>query len=184
MLSGSLWFVAYIRAPAVCRRARRVHSDASWGSSGLFGCVGFVRKRPWGRRYNWHSLGSLGYALCVDRYIRVRLVHSGAPRVSSGSFGCALLVISLIQFPPAPRGLSGSFGFVAFMRARPGGRRVHSCLSGSFAHSLGESCSFVFVGFIRACPGGSWVHSVTLWGLSGSFGFVQACPVGRRVHFD
>ena len=39
----------------------------------------------------------------------------------------------------APCGSSGSFGFVAYIRPRPGGRRIHS---GSFVRALGV------VGFI------------------------------------
>ena len=49
--------------------------------------VGFVRKRPVGRRkYNWGSLGSLG------RTPVGRRVHSG----SLGLFGHALGVVSII----------------------------------------------------------------------------------------
>ena len=36
----------------------RVHSGMSWVSSGSFWFVGFVLKRPDGRRYDWGSLGS------------------------------------------------------------------------------------------------------------------------------
>ena len=42
----------------------------------------------------------------------------------------------------APCGSSGSFGFVGYIRPRPGGRRIHSGSLGSFVRALGV------VGFI------------------------------------
>ena len=59
----------------------------------------------------------------------------------------------------APWGSLGSFGFIEFFRARPGGRRPHAGSLGSFEGALGV------VGFIRALPGVvvfirvRWVHS-------------------------
>ena len=97
---------------------------------------------------------------------------------------------------------SGSLVFVGFIRASPGGRRVHSGSLGSF----GWSGSFGFVGFIRsrpvgflrACPRGRlvisvrWVHPSAVWGClvhsgapwgsSGSTAFVWFIRVGRRIH--
>ena len=56
-----------------------------------------------------------------------------------------------------PLGLSGSFGFVGFVRARLCGRWAHLGSLGSFGRAL------VVVVFIRAQPVCRWVHSCTSW---------------------
>ena len=60
------------------------------------------------------------------------------------------------------------FGFIGFVRARPGGRRVR------WAHSCGpwwSSGLFGVVGFIRSCLACRRVHS----GLLGSLGALPGC---------
>ena len=78
-----------------------------------------------------------------------------------------------------------SFGFVRFIRAIPGVRRVRSGWLGSFGRALevirarpggrrGHSGSLVsFVGALDIVLF-RWVHSGAPWGSSGSFGFVGA----------
>ena len=56
-----------------------------------------------------------------------------------------------------------------FVRGRPGGRRGHSGLFGSFWFAQGSTVSF---GFIRTRPGGLFVHS----------GFLRVRPGDSRVH--
>ena len=98
--------------------------------------------RPRVCRVHSGSLGSFVFAHSV--------VHSGAPWWSFCSFG----VVEFIQVLFAGRWVlqdhwvdsgapCGSFGFVVFIRARPGGGWVHS---GS-------------IGFNRVRPGCQWVHS-------------------------
>ena len=145
-------------------QVRRVRSVAPWG---------FVRVRPGGRRIHSGSFDSFLRAKWVVWLISARsgdrCVHSGAPLLSSGSFG-----------------------FVGFIRSRPGGRRAHSVSLGSFKRALGvvryirvHSGSFErvvgVVGFIRV----RWVHSGAPLGSSGLFeliGHIGVCPDGRRVN--
>ena len=89
-------------------------------SSGLFRDVGFIRAHPCGRPVHSGSLSSFRRTLVVVVFIRVRWVRWRAPW-----------------------GLSGSFGFVRFIRARPWG---HSVDSGVPSESLG---SFGFVRLIK-----------------------------------
>ena len=117
------------------------------------------------RRVHSRSFGSFGRALGVAGFIWFRLLHLGAPL-----------------------GLSCSIRFVCFIRARPGGRLVHSCSFGCFRPLSG---SFAFDWFIRANHWGGWVHSVSfiysgvpLWS-SVSFGFfcfIRTRLGGDRVH--
>ena len=104
-------------------------------------------------------LGSLGFALGVDGFIRSRWVHSGS---RWGSFS--------------------SSGVVVFTRVRPGGRWVRSRCHWVHAPSLG-SLGFALrvVGFIRD----RWVHSDSPFGSLGSsefVGFTRVCPMCRCVH--
>ena len=118
-------------------------------------------------------------------------VHSGAPWESLVSFGRAM-VVAFIRARPWDRwvhsgarcGVSGSFWSVGFTRARPGGGRVY----------LGSLRSFgCVVVFIRARPGGCWVqsdaprgHSITLKGsfrrTLGVVGFIRERSGGRWVY--
>ena len=122
----------------------------------------FTRARPGVRWVHSCLFGSFGRPPMFVGFIRVCFVHSGAPRWSSGLFG-----------------------FVWFIRACIGGRRVHwgalqtsSCLFGGapWLHSRSivrahrqSSCSLVFVQFIRARPWSRLVHS-------GWFGSFQRAP--------
>ena len=125
--SCSFQFVWMIRA-----RVSLVHSGAPQWSSGSSGFVWLIRARLGVCRVDSGSFGSFGRASRVIRvrhratgFVRVHLVHSGSPLRSSGSFV-----------------------FVWFIRASPGGRSVYS---GSFGRAPGV------VGFIWAHPGGSRV---------------------------
>ena len=89
------------------------------------------------------SLGFVGFIL-------VHWVHLGAPLGSLGSFRRAIRFVGFIKFrwghTGAPIGSSGSFGFIGFIRSRPG-------------------CGWVLWG---PC-----VHSASPWGLLSSFAFVE-----------
>ena len=106
--------------------------------------VRFILSRPGCRRAPSGSFGSYGRAPEIVRFIQVYLAHSGAPRGSSGSF--------------------------TLIRARPGGRRVHSVLLGSFMDARVSLDSFGFVWFTPVRPGCRRLHS----GWYGSFG----CALG------
>ena len=141
-----------------------VHSGVSGVSSGSFGFVGFIHASSGGGRVHLGPSGSLGRAIGVVWYIRVRpacrWVHSGVP------FGrqvhkCALSLLERALADLAfildrwvhsgiSLGWSGSNGFIVFIPGRPWGRWVHSSLLGSFR------CALSMVGFIMVC----WVHSV------------------------
>ena len=98
---------------------RWVHSGAIWVSSVS---LGFIRARPWCRRVHF----CLGGFLQARPGCRSAGVHLG----SLGSFGCALGVVGFIHVrwvnSGAPWRSSGSFGFDGLIRARPGGRKLHS----------------------------------------------------------
>ena len=102
-------------------------------------------------------------------FIRIRWVHSGATwTVYSGWLGSLVSlkrVLGVIGFirvlwvhSGEPMALSCSFGFVGFIQAQPGCRRVHSGSLGSFERALGihldapwvSSGLFGLVGYIRA----------------------------------
>ena len=128
-----------------------VHSSASWGSSGSFGAVGYIRLRPWG------SSGSFGDVAFIWVRRVCRQVHSG----TFGSLGCALGVAGCRwEHSSVPWVSSG------FIR----GRLVHS------GAPLVSSGPFVAVGVIPVCPGVvvffqvSWLNSVAHWWSCGSFG--------------
>ena len=77
--------------------------------------------RPRGGRFH---LRSFVPALAVIEFLRG---GGGRGGLSSGLF-VFILARRLLRsgsLSRAPRGLSGSFGFVEFVRARPRGRRVH-----------------------------------------------------------
>ena len=85
---------------------RQVHSDSSGAprrSLSSFTFFWFIRARRRVRPVHSALFGSFMRAQVVVWFILVRLVNLGAPRVSSGSV-C----------------------FVCFVRAPPGGDRVHS----------------------------------------------------------
>ena len=132
----------------------------------------FIHARPRGDRFHLGSLGSfpialgvIGFTLGVVGFIRFRWVYSGGSWLSSGSFV-----------------------FVAFVKARPGCRLLR-LVRFSGAPSPG-SCGFV--GFILARPGCRllrWVRSFAPWGCrvhSGSlslFRRVLAVVGFIRVHW-
>ena len=150
--------------------------------------IWFILAPPGCRRVHSDSLSSLGRALCVVVFIRVRWVHSGRPCASSGSFG---LVGFILVRPSRGRDClvsSGSFGralgdvvFIGFIRAHRG---VHSGSLGLFGSALAIVVFIWLVGFIRARCGGRcvhsgvppWMHSISPWGSSGSCGFFLARP--------
>ena len=142
-----LWVVGFIRI-------RWVETWGSLGSFwGALGVVGFVPVRsrarwvhsgaPLGSSVYSVSLGSFRRALGVVWFIRVRWVHSvahwGRP-VHSGSLqtrsGCRLVdsgALGVVGFVSvgwvhwsAPWRSSRLFGFVGFIRTRPGGHSAHS----------------------------------------------------------
>ena len=157
----SLGFVYFICARP---RGRRIHSRSFSEFGRTNGVVGFTRdclvdtgvpKEP-----------SVSFAL-VCFVPSGRRVHSGAFLVSVGSFGF------VCTGPEGPRYIFvrlvnsvalqlpwGSFGLVSFIRARPGGLRVHSDSFGSFRRSPGV------VGIIRD----RLIHSRATRVSSGSFG--------------
>ena len=109
------------------------------------------------------------------------------------SFGRALGVAGLIRVNSgAPWRSSRSFRFVGFIQVRPGARRVHLGLLGSFGRAL-RVCrfhsvkpwvslgSFGILGFIHVRPGGSRVHSGSLRSFVRALGVVVFIPV-RWVH--
>ena len=144
------------RALVVVRLIRVLwdHSGALWVSLGF---VGFVRARPLCRSVYSGSLGSLRCALAVVSFIRVCWAHSDTLWKSSVSFGCPWVHSGVRRVS------SGSFGFVVFVRVRPGGHWVHSCLLGSFWCVLG-----VF-GFSTV----RWHISGAPYGSLGSFWFIR-----------
>ena len=108
----------------------------------------------------WGSLRSFRRAMVVVGFILFSWIHSGAP-----------LTIRVVGFIRVT--LGRALGHVVFIRARPGGRWVHS------AGSLG------LVGFILERLGGRCVHSGAPWSSSGSFLLVAGRtldPWGCRVH--
>ena len=126
----------------------------------------------------WAHPGDVGF-------ISVRSAHSCAPWGSLGSFGCALRVVGFIGFHLGEaRGWSCSFWCVGFVRAHPGGRRVHFGSLCSFERVLGV-VRFIRVRCVRSgAPWGSLGSIVGALVLSGSFGFVvfiQARRGSNRV---
>ena len=144
-----VWFVVFIQARSGGFRVHSgwVASGAPWGSSVYFG---LIRARPEVRWVQLGCLGSFGRGLWVIEF------HSGAPSWTFGrtlvvvvfirahpglnlrslrSFGRTLgvvvslpwivgvILVRLVHWT-APW---ESSGFVAFLRARPWGRRFHSC---------------------------------------------------------
>ena len=140
----------------------RVHSGASWRSSGSFGNVRLILARTgvngfiWvGLGATWGSSGSFAFVGFIHARSRSCRVHLG----SSGSLGSALGVLVFIR-SDAPWECSGSFGFVGVIRSRPVIRRIISGLIGSIRTHAWRGpvhcCSF---GLIRARLGGRTVHS-------------------------
>ena len=153
-------------------------------SLGTFGVVGFTRVCHGGRSVHPWSLGSLGSALMVVLFIRVRWVHSGSPWGSLGSSGfprvhlgrrCVGFIRGRLVHTGSCWGSLGSSGVVAFIRVCAWGRWVNPRSLGSHGFALR------IVAFIRA----RWVHSrspcVSL-GSSGVVGFTRVRPVGRLIH--
>ena len=68
------------------------NGGALWGSSGSSGVAGLTEVHPAGRWVHQGSLHSLGCALGVVGFIRVRWVHWDTPWVPSGSSGVAILL--------------------------------------------------------------------------------------------
>ena len=172
-------FASFRRALGFVRiiRVRLVHSCAPWMSSSSFGFVEFIRTRPGSSRVHLCSLGSFGRgpAKGVLGFIRVRWVWSLV------SFDV------LWVHSGATWGSSGSFRFVGFIRARPGGRCVRSGSLGSFMHGLGDIGFIGFVWFTLAHLMGLRVHlgSVGLFwradSVVGPFVLVNKRPRCRRV---
>ena len=109
---------------------------------------------------------------------------------SLGSFGCIPGVVGFIRVCSFHSGSRahwwslGFFGFVVFIRVRPGDRLVHSdafrCALGSiWVRSVnsgvpwGSFGLFAFVGIIQDRPGGRWVHAGSLGCALGVVGFIQ-----------
>ena len=207
--SYSFLFVGFIRARFGCClvvgiiRVCWVHSGALLGSSGSFGYVGFIQARPVVRRGHLGWLGSFGRALCVILvllrtfgrslwvivFIRVRWVYLGAPWVSSCTYGYLWFIRALpgvvvyIRVLWVHSGATGrSFGFVGFVPARPGGRRVYSRSLGSFRLALRVVGFIRFVGFSRARRECHLVSLDVLGRALGVLGFIRARRGGGRVH--
>ena len=184
-------------------RIRWVRSGAPWGSTGIFGVVGFIRVRPGGSRVHAGSLCSFGRALEVVGFIRFLGVHSGAACGASGSLGSFRRALGVVGFILV-RWVHSlvSFSFLVFIRACPENRQVHSCSLCSFRCAQaslvftrvcwidldvarGSSGSFGFVGFIRVRPGGPWLHSVWLGSFGRAlmvFGFIRVRWVHSGAH--
>ena len=142
----------------------------------VVGFVEFIRALPGGRRVHPCSLGSLGRALEVVGFIRVRNVHYGAPWGSLGSFGLVGFIQARHRRGRIHSGSLGSFGrahgvvrfirihsgLFGFIRACPGLGSL-----GSLRRALGV------LGFLLARPGDRWVYSGTPNGSSGYFGFTS-----------
>ena len=106
-------------------------------------------------------LGTLGWILCVVRFVRGRwgsLVHWNAP--------------------------SGSLGVAEFIAVRPGGRRIRSVVLGYLECRRGRSvslvsfrCAVLFVMFVR----GLWVDCGSSWETSAVDGFIGVRPGGGGV---
>ena len=97
---------------------------------------------------------------------RVPLDHCGAPLGTLGSFGHDV----------------GAMGFIGFIQACPGGRRVirirwvHSCAA--------EVVEFIgFVGYTRVRLAGRSIHSGEPWKSWGSLGFVGFISARARGHW-
>ena len=103
-------------------------------SLGLSGVFGFTQIRPGGHWVHTGSLGSLGFALGADGFIRSRWVHWRSPWGSLDSLAFALGVVGCTQI-------------------RPECCWVHAASSGSLGFALGV------VGFIRD----RWVPSGSPW---------------------
>ena len=141
----------------------------AWSDS--FGFVGLIRTHPEDRRVHSGWLGSSGGSLGVVGFV-------GSLERAMESFGFVkarpwVVVFIWVRWAHscAPWEYSGSFRFVASIRSRLAGRRVHSGVLGS----LGALVWFFQV---------RWVHSAAPWGSSGSFVFVvliRAGPACRRV---
>ena len=136
----------------MCTGSRCVRSGPS-GSSGSSG----------GRWVHYGSSGSFQYAIAVVGLDCVRVVHQG---------GAVEFVRVRLVRPGVPWRSMGWFGFVWFVRVRPGGRRVHSGCSvftlgvAGFVRVLlvcpsapmGSLRSFWFVWLVRGSPGGRWIR--------------------------
>ena len=152
-----------------------VHSGATWGSSGSFRFVGFIRARPGGRCVRSGSLGSFMHGLGDIGFIGFvwfTLAHLMGRRVHLGSVGLFWRADSVVG-PFSGLDVVG-FNWVSW---------VHSC---SLSGSLGSfGCDLGVVGFVQALPGCRCIHFGASWGSSGSFGFVgffRARQCGRWVH--
>ena len=161
MMSGS-----FMRGKRVVRffqarpGGRTVNSIAPWGSLGSLRFVGFIQARQGGRSVApWRSYNR---ALVVVGFIGVRVMAGLAPLGSSDSFWLVVFMWACLRclwvHSGQPLWLTGSFGFVGFIRARPGVVRFilfhYGAPYGSSVSSFGRA--LCFVGFIRV----RWVHSV------------------------
>ena len=155
------------------------------------------------RLVHTRSMGSLGCALGVVRFIRVEgslgctlgcvcfiRIHWGAPLgcvvhpVSLGSLGSVLGVVGFVRCRWIHWGTTWkSYSFAGIIGARPGNRQVHPALLGSFGYAAEN------LGFIREFILGLWIHWCAPWGhrvhlgTLGSLGYASWFIRVRWVHW-
>ena len=112
-------------------------------------------------------------------------VHSGAPLGPLVSFGFVAFIYTRPGGRPAHLGSLCSIGralvVVEFILVRPVGQREYSCSLGAFRCALGVACSFRNALVVVAFI---LVSSSSLWRSLGSFGFIGFIPAWAGGHRD